>query len=113
MVAMSALHYKLGDTWPPLEAQLQDRDGPVDLSGATVRLRIRNQQTGDMLLDNVATVTTPVSGNVKYIPTTGQLSRLGNFNVEWHVAWADGAEATFPNSGYGLLVIQRPLVAPE
>jgi hypothetical protein len=111
---MSDLFYKVGDTSPPLEATLRDANGPVDLTGASVRLHINRQHATKPFLNVAASIVNPNQppdqlGKVRYQWESGDLSEAGNFDVEWFVTWADGAEATFPNAGYGKLVVQRRL----
>ena len=94
---------KTGDTRPPLEATLTVDGTAVDLTGATVRFRMRNRATDSLAIDASATVVDAAGGVVVYEWAAGDLNSAGGYAAEFAVDFsgATGAafdgDQTFPN----------------
>jgi hypothetical protein len=95
---------KQNDTMPYLEATLSDDNGPVDLTGASVKLAMkplaRCGQTSALKFKKAGVVVTPASGVVRYQWGAGDTDTAGNFQAEFEVTFADGGVRTFPSTGY-------------
>ena len=92
---------KRGDTWPVLTAQLLHQDGPVDLTGATVRLIARS---GTQTITRPAVVTNALEGRVRCPLPTEDVGVAGHYHAEFEVTFAGGGITTVPNDGYFSLV---------
>jgi hypothetical protein len=67
----------------------------LDLTGATVRFRIREQDAASFLVDSVATIVSPsTSGKVKYQLTSGEAAL---FTTKERVYWCEWQH--IPSSG--------------
>lgn len=84
---------KQGDTFPKLTADMN-----ADVSGATVRARVRNAASGVSVLDSAATVTDPVQGLVELtLPNT---LPIGAYQAEFMVTFSGGAVQRFPQGSW-------------
>lgn len=99
-----AYRVKAGDTAPNIIAQVLNGTTPVNLSGATVRCRIRETATGKSVIDRAATITDATNG----IVDGGDASTLavGAYEIEFVVTYAGGEIQRFPQgSSLELLVL--------
>lgn len=107
---------KRGDTLPELVRTLNDANGPVDLTGASVRFLMSHATTGAIVIDAPADITIAASGEVSYVWQDGETDAEGTYNAEFEATFQDGRILTFPNDGYMRVTITRsvddPGVAP-
>ena len=97
---------KVGDLLPALEATLQDANGAVNLTDATVRFVMEDSAHANKV-NAAATITAPATtGQVKYAWVSGDTNTAGIYCGEFVVTFAGALEATFPNSGYILIQIE-------
>jgi hypothetical protein len=93
-----SVNIKAGDTAPAQRKRLKGRDGPADLSGATVVMQVRGREgvSFDVDIDDA-------QNGVVFVPR-GDLEANGNrpvtYDVEFEVTYADGSIQTFPEPGY-------------
>lgn len=94
-----------GDELPQLSATLVDNAGaPVDLTGATVRLKLRG---ADVVFPEVSLVATIAGGpgGVRFPWTGGGLPTVaGRYFAHWRVTYPSGDDETFPNATNGSLI---------
>ncbi len=99
-----------GDTAPPLVSTLKDRNGPKDVTGATVVLKIKHSDGTFVSLP--CEVLAPGSGGrVQHVWDPDALPADGRYQAEYHVTFADLTEQTFPSRKPNTLVIRRRLTA--
>lgn len=109
---MSDFTIKSGATSPDLLVTLLDGTAPQDLTGATVRMRMRPVHGGDLTLDAPATVVSPAtSGVVSYTWVDDDTAVPGEYEVEWVVTFSGGAEQSFPGSGYTTVIVEPSLTS--
>ena len=107
MAATPTFYIKQNDTRPLLEVNLRDdRDSPVNITGATVVFSMRNVSDNSVKIDAAsATVTSSTGGRVRYTFTATNTNTAGNFDAEFQVTFLDGTIETFPNDGYIKVII--------
>lgn len=93
-------YIKRGDTGPSITAVLSDPSGAVDLTGASVKFKLRLADTGALVVNADATIVTPVQGSVAYGWESGDTAVAGEYLAEWEVTFQNGEIITFPNDGY-------------
>lgn len=97
---MADLYVKRGDTAPPILVVLTDaRDTPVDLTGATVRFKMRLASGGTLKVDAEATVLDAARGAVRYAWASADTDTAGDYVAEFQATFGDGTVESFPNSG--------------
>ena len=111
---MADFDIKRGDSWPPIDAQLTDQDGPIDLTTATSVTLLFKTASGSTTYSKACTVTDAATGLVRYAWTTadaasGPTSEVNTFNIEWEILWSDSTKTTVPNVGYKTLAIEPDL----
>lgn len=93
-------YLKQGDNFPNIETILSDSNGPVNLAGSSVLFRMSVANTGNLLIEQPATIVTPQSGvdigKCYYEFQVGDTDILGTYRVEWAVTFGNGKVATFP-----------------
>lgn len=93
-------YLKKGDTYPNIETILSDENGAVNLTGCTVLFRMSVANTGNLMVEKLATVVTPQSGSdigkvyAEFEPE--DTAALGEYRVEWRVTFPNDKVATFP-----------------
>jgi hypothetical protein len=88
---------KKGDYGKPLLAQLRDSDGPVDLTGCTVRFFMRKVgAVTSVITDALCTTVSALTGEVRYAWTAPDLAIPGDYFAEFEVTLPLGDELTFP-----------------
>lgn len=103
---------KSGSTGPPIVVTLLDGSNPVNLTGATVRMRMRAVSGGPLVIDSPATIVgSPLEGTVSYQWQEADVDTVGNFEVEWEVTYLGGGEQVFPTEGYTTVTIEPSLTA--
>jgi len=110
MAYSDTLNLVAGDTLPELTFSLKDSNtaavgtildpnnsatwAPVDLTGATVRLRIRELGSATVKSTLTCTVSQPLQGKVITNFPTGTLDTAGTFEAELEVTFASGGIQT-------------------
>lgn len=97
---------KQGDTWPPVRATLKDENGPVDLTGCTVKFRMSGP-SGANTVNESATITDAANGKVMYTWQKGDTKVVGQHRAEFVVTFANGKRATFPNNNFIFIQINE------
>lgn len=104
-----AFTIKQSDTSPSIRATLQDADGnPINLTGSTVRFHMKSLE-GTVVVDSLATITTPLSGVITYDWLTTDTDTAGTYFAEFEVTYADSSVETFPNTGNLAIIITPEL----
>ncbi|HEY6563738.1 MAG TPA: hypothetical protein VIY86_04540 [Pirellulaceae bacterium] len=111
------IQYKRGDSWPPLDDVVSDRNGPMDLSGAlSARFLMRlNNHEGVLQVDAAAVLgndeVPATEGGIRYLWAVdgSDLAIAGTYVGEWEITWLDGV-ATAPNGQGDYLEI---VVSPD
>lgn len=95
-------HIKEDDQLPLLRVTLLDASGNViDLSEAEhVRFIMRNRSTGEVKVDDVATILDAPGGVVTYDWKPTDTETAGHYDAEFEVEHGDGRLETYPNSTY-------------
>ena len=94
-------YVKQNDTSPAMLATLQDADGnAINLTGATVRFHMRAVGSTQVVVDQAATVVTPLEGIVRYNWAADDTDTIGSYQAEFEVTYFDASIETFPNDGY-------------
>ena len=99
---------KQHDTWPPLVAVLSDVNGPLDLTGATVKL-ILKPTTGSNIVGSCSIVAPAADGRVRYNWVVGDTAAVSAFTGEFEITWGDGTVGTVPNDSYFTLAVVADL----
>lgn len=110
MPQISEFFIKKGDRLPELQRTLSDSSGPVDLTGATVRFRMRNQAK-ETITDAAAVVVDATAGVVKYAWQSGDTAASGVYEGEFRVTFADFRVLTFPNRGWISITVNENIDA--
>tara|TARA_R110000868_G_scaffold25149_3_gene98215 strand:+ start:1434 stop:1748 length:315 start_codon:yes stop_codon:yes gene_type:complete len=97
---------KQHDTSPAISYILSDQDGPVNLTGASVRF-----YCGSVVAED-ADVTDASGGQVTYEWLPADTAQPGYYRAEFEVVYADGSKETFPNEGYIGVYIEADLGEP-
>jgi hypothetical protein len=109
-------HCASGPHWSRLSVdRLEDDNGPVDLAGATITIRLKHT-SGTVIgpLPCVAEIVmdeedpSVVIANIKHIWQAGETDVPGVYAVEYPVTYAGGKKETFPSDGGAKLTI-KPL----
>lgn len=99
---MSADFYiKRGDRLPVLIRTLKFSDGvAIDLTGCTVRWKMVEQKSREVVVDAVATITSATEGKVEYAWQTPDTDAEGHFDGEWRVQYPDGKYLSVPTMNF-------------
>ena len=102
---------KQGDTRPKLEGELT-RDGvPVDLTGADLRLMVREQGAtiGGRQAGGTCAVAIATAGVFRYTWAAADTATPVVLDAEVQVTYADGGVETFPPDEYFTIVVRDDL----
>lgn len=102
---MTTLTIKQNDSGRPVMDTLSDSTGPINLTGATVKMLARNSDTGATVINAAATVTSATAGAVSYSLTAADLATVAVLQFEWQITFSDGSIFTVPSSGYHYISI--------
>ncbi len=104
---MGTFFFKQGDTVPKIQTILKDGAGViVDLTGATVKFKMRSKFDATVKIDSAALVVSPgTDGLVEYQWVTADTNTPGWYDAEWEVVFPGGKIETFPNKGYDTIKI--------
>lgn len=104
------IYMKVGDLRPAVDAQLCDRNGPVDLTDALQVLFIMKSLTsGSPKINAAANVIDPLDGRVQYVWTGTDTDTADAYRSEFQVSFPGGIVETFPNDDYIPVIITDDL----
>lgn len=106
---MADLTIKQHDTWPPVEATLSDANGPVNLTGAAVKLILKSAGAGATVVSGSCTIVSAVAGTVRYDWISADTASVNTLSGEFEVTWSTGKITTFPNDAYFSVEIKADL----
>lgn len=115
-----AWEIKHHDTAPDYVAALTDDVGaantpPIDLTSATsVDFIMRSADVPDTDTPKVkaaCTIVDAANGIVSYHWGASDTDTVGDFNIEFEIAWSDGTTQTVPNDGYNTITVTEDLDA--
>lgn len=94
------IDHTVGDTLHPLQLTITDEaEQPVDLTGSTVKFRMRDRITGvDKIANGSCTILSAVNGLVKYEWQAADVNTVSEYDA-WFVEIQDGDEQHYPESG--------------
>lgn len=94
-------YIKRGDRLPTLARTLKFTDGSViDLSGCTVRWKMREKVGGTVMVDAAATIVSASEGKVEYAWALIDTDTVGHFVGEWQVTYPDAKVLTVPTMNF-------------
>lgn len=94
----SIIHWTIGDSLPKVEATLKDRNGVVNLTGASVRF------VSNMGIDDAAVIVDAAGGRVEYTPLPDDV-KVGRWLARFVVDFPGANNVlSFPNSDPYLIV---------
>jgi hypothetical protein len=102
------MQLKRNDLEPALRATLKDADGPVNLTGLTVRFLMRDS-SGILKASGLCTLVDAPNGVVTYSWQSGDTDTAGDYTAEFEVTVSVGRTRTFPNGGYIQITIVEDL----
>lgn len=103
---MATVTIKQHDTARMLEDVLKLNGVPIDLTGATVRLALRNSLDASSSLKPDASIVAPATdGKVRFSFDTDMVSTPGTFFFEWEVQFLNGDILTVPDDSFHTLQI--------
>ena len=103
---MAILRYTLGDRLPALARILNDANGVIDLTGATVTFSMRDRASDSVKVNKSSvTVVNATAGSVSYAWASGDLDTEGHYDAEFEIT-SSGLVLTVPNAGHDILVVQ-------
>jgi hypothetical protein len=98
-----AFYIKQNDTFPAIRSIIRDGDDvAINLIDATVRFHMREAQTNELVVDELALIVSEAGGIVEYQWQAGDTAAVGWYKAEWQVTYGSdfvGVE-TFPSEGY-------------
>lgn len=105
---MSTFYIKQGCTLQAIDGIIRDKNGPVNLSGSSVRFRMIPKGGGVPVVDSPASIVDGNNGSVLYQWLVGDTDMQGKFEGEFNVSFG-GTSFAVPTSGYINIVISRKL----
>lgn len=100
--------FKVGDTYPSVDATLELNDVVLDLTDATVEFYFA-YPNGTVLWHKPATVVEAEAGRVRYDWATEDLPAPGDYLGEFLVTFPSTKQATVPNNTYLNITVYKPL----
>jgi len=105
---MTTFRQKKGDVGTVITVRLEDRRGPVDLTGAQIRfLASKTPGRPPVKIDGVAQPDVDQNlnkGQASYVFLAGDLDTKDTYVCEWEVTWG-ATKRTFPNDNYDVLAV--------
>lgn len=103
----------VGDTAPALVGHFENGDATAslpatrpDLTGATVKIRIRNSAGTVIKFSSVGlTITNPVTASFSYAWSAPDTAAAGTLRITFVVTFPSGAQETFPSGGRYIRVV--------
>ena len=106
---MSTFYMKRNDLLPVFTATLNDASGAINLTGATVRLHLKNVETGTVKVNAAGTVVTPLTGSVSYTWAGTDTDTAGVYEAEWEIT-VGGKTLSVPNNTQDKVIITEDLI---
>lgn len=108
---MADFYIKQGDLLPIMTATLADaHSDPVDLTGATVTLRMSNRATGENKISSGSCVVVDATaGAVSYAWVSGDTDTAADYDAEFRATFLGGKRETFPNDTDLLIRVVPPV----
>lgn len=100
---------KTGDLRPIVEAQLGDRNGPVNLTGATVLFIMKLPTASVPKVSAQCVIVDAPLGRVQYTWVGTDTDTPGAYRSEFQVSLPGGVVVTFPNDDYVPTIIADDL----
>lgn len=91
---MSTIRLVKNDTAPRLSLTLTQDGSPIDLTGATVRLKLRKQGATSNVFSRTCTIADAVAGRCYYDWQSGDLANKGSYRGEIEITFSDGKVQT-------------------
>jgi hypothetical protein len=83
---------------------------PVDLTGSTVYIAMRNRQTGEAKINEaVCTLVSAPNGQVSYTPSAADVDTAGVYDIEFKQVRPDTSILYYPSAGFEPLTIEESL----
>lgn len=106
--------WKVGDTWPPYSAFLQQAGGASVLSlsaASSVEFLAKNSgnTATSILIRGQMTVASAAQGYVTYTFGASDLILADTYNVEYEILWQAGGIETVPNDSYDSFTVLKDL----
>jgi hypothetical protein len=108
---MKTTNYKQNDRLPDYTVNLVQGAGcdavtAIDLTGCSLKFKMRNKKTRAIKVDATAVIDNPTtSGHVRYLWGTTDLDTAGSYEVEWEITFSDGRKSTVPAGSYDVIVV--------
>lgn len=102
--AVNELYLRNGDTGPYYYAQITDKDGAVNLTGATVTFSMKSLTGTAKVTDQDVTISDAVNGYIEYHWKASETDWSTTFLAEISVTLG-GVEYTFPTRGSAKVII--------
>ena len=86
-----------GDTGPLLKGVIHEKDAPTkvtNLTGASVKFQMRRIRDTNLMVDGVADIIDPASGEVSYDLEANDTAYPGDYQYQWQVTFPDGKKQT-------------------
>lgn len=104
---MATFFIKETDLNPVIRTILTDPDGnAVDLTGRTVKFKMKRLGASTPLIDQSATLESPADGDVSYTFTGTQSGAAGVYAAHWIVDENLSTQETHPNYDYDTVYIE-------
>jgi hypothetical protein len=103
---------KKGDLLPAIVATLKDANGPVDLTGTTVKFILRKVGATATKVNATAAIDGDQvnnKGKVSYTWVGTDTDTAGVYEAEWQATFTGSKPMTFPNDGYNVIRITDDL----
>lgn len=98
---MADINMKQNDTWPLVNATLQDANGVINLTAAaSVKFLMRPTSGGSPKVNAACTIVSAAAGTVRYTWISADTDTVGTYNCEFEITWSDGKIGTVPNKTY-------------
>ena len=106
---MADCKIKQNDTAPSLSVTLAQDGVAVDLTDAAISFHMRDDASGEALVNGTAVVTGATLGTVRYDWLASDTALAGCFPAEFEVTLSDGKVESFPNDNNLTIIITEDL----
>jgi len=101
----------LGNLSPSVTDTIETESGAVDLTGATVRFKMRSTTSATLVVDQLAVIVSAVNGTVRYDWQTADVATAGLFLAWFEVTLASGKKQDTPEFAVRILAHTKPVTA--
>lgn len=112
-MAIKTLYIKKNDLQPYYYGQVKDASGAVvDITGATVRVTMKNASTGTLKIDRGTTgitVTDAANGKFQYAWQSGDTNTVGTYYIEFEVSPVGTGKFTVPANELATVIVADSL----